>query len=75
MLEAKAKNQGHKVLTQVFSKKKVFLDLPRDLWRVLQNEEKKGYDLGPFFTNQKIVLSSTANRAFSRTARLGDQCQ
>ena len=65
MLEGK--DQGHNVLTQVFSKKKVFLNLPRGLWSVFQDEEKKGHDLGPFFTNQKIVLSSTANRAFSRT--------
>ena len=35
--------------------------------------KKKGHDLGPFFTNQKIVLSSTVNRAFSRTCRLGGQ--
>ena len=39
MLEAKAKDQGHNA--QVFSKKKVFINLPRSLWRVLQDEEKK----------------------------------
>ena len=33
-------------------------------------KKKKGHDFGQFFTNQKIVLSSTANRAFSRTCRL-----
>ena len=73
MLEGK--DQGHNVLTQVFSKKKVFLKLPRGLWCVFQDEEKKGHDFGPFFTNQKIVLSSTANRAFSRACRLGGQGQ
>ena len=67
MLEGK--DQGHNMLTQVFSKKKVFLKLPRGLWCVFQDEEKKGHDFGPFFTNQKIVLSSTANRAFSRACR------
>ena len=66
-----ARGQGHNV--QVFSKKRLSLNLPRGLWRVLQDEEKKGHDLGPFFTNQKIVLSSTANRAFSRTCGLGGQ--
>ena len=71
MLEGK--DQEHNVLTQVFSKKKVFLNLPRGLWSVFQDEEKRGHDLGPFFTNQKIVLSSTASWAFLRTCRLGGQ--
>ena len=40
MFEAKTKDQGHNV--RVFSKKKkVFKNLPRGLWRVLQDEEKK----------------------------------
>ena len=52
-----------------FKKKRSSYNLPLGLWRVLQDEEKKGHDLGPFFTNQKIVLSSTANRAFSRTCK------
>ena len=73
MLEGK--DQEHNVLTQAFSKKKVFLNLPRGLWYVFHNEEKRGHDLGPFFTNQNIVLSSTASRAFSRTCRLGGQGQ
>ena len=40
-IEAKAKDQGHNVLTQVFSKKNIFLNLQRGLWCVLQDEEKK----------------------------------
>ena len=51
MLEAKAKDQGHNA--QVFSKKKVFINLLRGLWRILQDEEKKGYDLGPYFLRIK----------------------
>ena len=39
MLEAMAKDQGHNA--QMFSKKKVFINLPRGFWRVLQDEEKK----------------------------------
>ena len=35
--------------------------------------KKKGHDLGPFFTNQKIVLSLTDDRAFSRTCSLPGQ--
>ena len=30
---------------------------------------KKGHDLDPFLTNQRIVLSSPEDRAFSRTCR------
>ena len=47
MLEAK--DQGHNA--QMFSKK-VFINLPRGLWRVFQ-KEKKGYDLGSFFPSKK----------------------
>ena len=72
---ARGQDQGHNA--EVFSKKKkVFINLLRSLWRVLLDEEKKtDHNLGPFFTNQKIVLSLTANRAFSRTCKLGRQSQ
>ena len=41
---------------------------------MLQDEEKKNdHDLCPFSTNQKIVLSSVENRAFSRTCTLRGQ--
>ena len=73
MLEVKkAKNQGHNA--QMFSKKKGLLEFTaRSLARFPR--QKKGHDLGPFFTNQKIVLSSTAKRIFSRNCRLGGQGQ
>ena len=71
MLEVKTKDQGHNVLTPVFSKKKVFLNLPRGLWRVPQDKEKKGHDLGPFFTNQKIVLPRPRTGNFRRLVGLG----
>ena len=71
MLEAKAKDTTRKC----FSKKKVLLNLPRGLWRVLQDEEKKRSWPWPIYTNQEIELSSTANRAFSRTCKLGGQGQ
>ena len=54
---------------QVFSQKKVF----SQIFREISGEERKGHDHGPFSTNQKIVLSSTEDRAFSRTCKLRGQ--
>ena len=68
-LEAKDRNaggqdQGHNA--EVFSKKKVSRKKLQIL-RKISGEEKKDHDLCPFLTNQKIVLLSTKDRAFSRT--------
>ena len=49
MLEAN--DQGHNA--QVFSKKRFSLILPRVSSAFSKTKEKKGHDLGPFFTNQK----------------------
>ena len=79
MLEAKDRNargQGRETRTQRASvfQKKVFLKFTA---RSLAHSPrpKKGHDRVPFSTNQKIVLSSTENRAFLRTCRLGGQGQ
>ena len=68
------KDQQHNA--QVFSKKKVLLKFTaRSLAHSPRRRKKKDHDLGPFFTNQKIVLFLTTNRAFSRTSRLGGKSQ
>ena len=69
MLEAK--DQGHN--EQVFSdKKKVFTQIIANFSSNFRRK-RKGNDLGPFFTNQKIVLFLAVDRAFSRTYRQGWQ--
>ena len=40
------------------------------IFRDILDEEKKGHDLGPFLTKQKIVLSTAEDSVFSRTWRL-----
>ena len=78
-LEAKDRNtrgQGprtQRVDTSIFKKKGLLKFTARSLARSPRRRKKKGHVLGPFFTNQKIVLSSTANTAFSRTCWLGGQ--
>ena len=57
----------------VLRKKKVFVNLPRGLRR--SPRRKNGHDLGLFLTNQKIVLSSTKEKAFSKNSRLCSQDQ
>ena len=76
MFEAKAKDQGHNA--QAFSKKlktKKALRAKNRKFSAKFQAKKKGHDLGPVLTNQKIVLSSTENRKFSRTYRLRGQGQ
>ena len=69
-LEAKNKHTTCK-----FSKKKgLYKFTARSLARS-PGRRKKGHDLGPFFTNQKIVLSWTKERAFSKNCRLRSQDQ
>ena len=53
------------------SPKKRSLRRKSQIFREISDEEKTGHGLGPFFTNQKIVLSSVEDRVFSRTWRLG----
>ena len=80
LLEAKARNtrgQGQESGTQrasVFQKEGLhkFTAMSHTISKA---KKKKCHDLGPFFTNQKIALSSNANRAFSRICRLGGQGQ
>ena len=79
-VEAKDRNDrglGHVPRTQHASVlKKRFSYIYREVSGAFSKmKKKKCPDLGPFFTNQKIVLSSIANRAFSRTCRLGSQGQ
>ena len=80
-LEAKHRNargqgQGPRTYcTKVFKKKGLHKFTARSVASSPRRRKKKGHDLGSYFTNQKIVLSSTANRAFSRTCRLGGQSQ
>ena len=53
-------------------KKKIFAQkIANFLWNF--RRRKKGHDLDPFLTNQKIVLSSAEDRTFSRTWRLRGQ--
>ena len=82
-----AKDQGHNA--QVFSKKKSFYEISgvlqklkkrsssrkSQIFREISDEEKKSHDLGPFLTNQKILLFSAEDKAFSRTSRLRGQGQ
>ena len=78
-LEAKDRNaRGQGLRTQrasVFQKKSLLKFTARSLARSPRRRKKKGHDLGLFFTNHKIVLFSTANRAFSSNCRLGGQGQ
>ena len=41
----------------------------------LETKKKKGHDLGPFLTYQKLVLTSAEDTAFLRTFRLRGQGQ
>ena len=55
-----AKDQGHNA--QVFSEKIVFGEkIASFSWNF--NEKEKGYDIGSFLTNQKIVLSSSRGQS------------
>ena len=63
MLKTKAKDQGHNA--QVISQKKGLYEfIARSLARSPRQRKKKGHDLRPLSTNQKIVLSSTAKGHF-----------
>ena len=56
--------------SQKSKQKKRSLLIYREVSGVLQDQEKNGDNLGPFSTNQKIVLSSAEDRAFLRTCKL-----
>ena len=66
---SREKSQIFCKILDVLLKKKIFINFPRGIWRALRRK-KKGHDLGPYITNQKIVLPSAKDRAFSRTCRL-----
>ena len=69
------KNRKFSIFPRNFrcSQKKVFAQkIANFLWNF---RRKKILDLGPFLTNQKLVLSSAEDRAFSRTWRLRGQGQ
>ena len=53
-------------------KTKIFAQKIANFSRNFRRRKKK-HDLGPFLTNQKIMLSSAEDRAFSRTWRLRGQ--
>ena len=59
--------------SQKSKQKKRSLLIYREVSGVLQDQEKNGDDLGPFSTNQKIMLSSAEDRAFLRTCKLQGQ--
>ena len=68
MLEAKAKDQEHKgasVLQKKRSSRK-----KTQTFRKISGKKIKGHGFSPFLATKKIVLSSTEDRAFSRTYRL-----
>ena len=46
---------------QTYFQKKVIKNFPRDLWLAPTRRKKNGLDLGPFLTNQKMVLSRTGH--------------
>ena len=75
MLEAKDQKSRTQGLDTIVSKKKGLLKFTaRSLAHSTRRRKKKGHDLGPFVTNQKIVLS-TANRAFWRLVGQGQGLQ
>ena len=61
---------------QVFPnrKKKIFAQKIQIFYEI-SDQAKKGHDLGPFLTNQKVMLFATEDKAFSRTCRLRGQGQ
>ena len=72
-LRGKISQQIFREIQAFFEKKKVFINYHRGLWRAPNTKEKNGHVLVPFSANQKPVLSSTEDSAFSRTCRLRGQ--
>ena len=53
--------------------KKVLINFLRGFWRAPRRRKKSGHDFSQFSTNQKILLFSAEDRAFSRTCQLRGQ--